>query len=192
MSLCIRTVALIWLCCAALPLQAQTPQRYQWEEVENTAPALPSFTPYLAIDVNGNGGTFRGLTWHAESAVQSFSMQGDPRQAVGLALSPSAEPAQEQMLKYWRQHFDTTLSLADVPWGTYDIYMYFVQSMHGEAGNFTVHHAGIQTPLRMPGMAGQWFVAGPFRMQSNDQYMLSITVKGFVNIAGIEVWQVNE
>jgi hypothetical protein len=161
-----------------------------------TRTLTPSATPtpdpnggtfFRGINLGGPAVTVDGNTWQASTSTL-YASNGTPQSNQWLTLSPAATGGKATMLTSWVSHWAHDLALNSVPDGSYDVYVYVMQSWDDPGAQpFTFAIEGVQAGGWTPAVGGSWTKLGPFRRTIADGN-INITTGGNANFAGVEVW----
>ena len=170
----------------------------------NTPTIAPTFVPptpsipdgvasfYRAINLNGPAAVIDGNNWEASTAPD-YTIVGTPFCSQWTAPVPTTDPSRAQMIQCFVQHWAHSLTLNNVPTGTYEVYLYtWLDWANPNPDLFDVQLEGLpmESGIRLTGV-GEWRRIGPYRAVISDGTLNLTTTSGLANLSGIEVYAVN-
>jgi hypothetical protein len=165
-----------------------------------TATAMGTLPPtgstfYRAVNLGGPALTIGGNAWEAnETTTADFSTNGFVLCNPWLTFNPAASGAQAEMLSCWREHWAHDMAMSNMPSGTYEVYIYALQSWNNIEGNipYGIQLEGVAVDSYAPGTAdGVWRRRGPFVVQVTDGALNVTTTDKIAVLTGLEVYRLN-
>ena len=143
---------------------------------------------YRAVNLGGPALTIDGNNWEGDGA-SGVSISGYASCSQSLVLNPATDANRTSMLRCYRWNQGLTISMANIPSGSYDVYLYNVdQDQWPQTFGVTIEGQPVATNLST-GVNGQWIRFGPWRVTVTDGTLnLAITGDGWNAFSGIEVW----
>jgi YVTN family beta-propeller protein len=166
---------------------SRTPTSTQSRTPTSTAtPSGSASAFYLGVVLGGPPLMIDGNTW--QGAGIGHTAIGTPMCNQWLTFAPAVDAGRAAMLSCWVQHWAHNVAVANVPAGSYDVYVYAVQDWNDpNAQQFNIAVEGQSGGSWTPGAAGSWVKLGPIRRTVSDG-TLNITTGGMANLAGVEIW----
>jgi len=169
----VRIILLLLLCLATAPIKL----------------AAADATFLRALNLNGPALEIDGRKWEGTNAA-NFSVAGKFFENQSVALKPATDQARARMIRssVWGDKVDVTL--AAVPEGAYQIFLYVWEDTINEQFNLLVNDQLVLERFNS-GTAGAWKKLGPWRTTSRDG-QLKVSARtpshGAANLSGLEVW----
>jgi WD40 repeat protein len=174
------------------PTSTPSPEATLTPTATGTPPTGSTF--YRAVNLGGPALTIGGNAWEAnETTTVDFSTNGFVLCNPWLTFNPAASGAQAEMLSCWREHWAHDMAMSNMPSGTYEVYVYVVQSWNDPAGvdPFTLRLEGADVDSYAPGVVdGVWVRRGPFTVSVTDGALNLTTQDGNPVLTGLEVYSV--
>lgn len=154
-----------------------------------TVSAPGSQTFYRAINLNGPALIIDGNNWEANASAAGFSYTGaalfsDPT----VTLQPATDANRTTMIRSSMWGGNVGLSLAGVPAGTYQVYVYVWEDNFPETFSISVEGTVVQSNYNS-GPAGTWRKLGPFTIALTDGTINVGATGGIANLSGLEIWR---
>ncbi|MCA9907785.1 MAG: hypothetical protein KC519_03990, partial [Anaerolineae bacterium] len=147
---------------------------------------------YRAVNLGGNALVIDSNNWEAKTAA-NVTVNGYEACNPWTPLNPTTDANRTTMIQCAVQHWAHTVTMSNVPNGTYRVYLYAWQDWSDPgAGAFSVQLEGqvVQTNVLL-NQAGQWLKLGPFDATVSDGVINVATDGGLPNLSGLEVWRLN-
>ncbi|MCC6616428.1 MAG: hypothetical protein IT320_23340 [Anaerolineae bacterium] len=162
-----------------------------------TPTTVPSSTPlpnnlsfYRGINLGGSALVLDANNWEGNTAP-NFTTNGTASSAPWLPLTPTASGTLADMLHSFVQHWAHSIVMSNVPTGTYNVYVYAIQSWADpNVAPFSISLEGqtVQSNIVISN-AGQWVKLGPYQVTITDG-TLNLGTNGYQpNLSGLELWR---
>jgi len=170
-------------------------------EVTNTPSLTPTTAPtltplpsnlsfYRGVNLAGNAVTVDGNNWDGKTAA-NFTTNGTEATASWLTLTPTATGGKADMLRSFVQHWEHSLVMSNVPTGTYNVYLYAIQTWDDTGAtpfSVTLEGQTVQSNILI-NQGGHWSKLGPFQVTITDG-TINVGTNGYSpNLSGLEVWR---
>ncbi len=144
---------------------------------------------YRGINLGGPALVIDGNQWEAGDAKGVVCRDSSfENQAVRLA--PATDGGRARMIRSsrWSPDRKARIGLADVPAGTYSVYLYVWED--NDAQTFDIRLNGKVVAERISsGRAGQWQRLGPWAIDVADGKIELAADGGHANLSGLEIWR---
>ncbi len=142
---------------------------------------------YRGININGSVIEIDGNRWDGDDA-RDFECKGRPLNSPHVMLRPPTDPARAKMIHSFRWDRNASLSVANVPKGTYAVYAYVWEETDPETLTIRLNDRIVQRNYNS-GLAGQWRRIGPWISEVNNGRIAITASGGAANFSGIEIWR---
>ncbi|MGC3946451.1 MAG: putative Ig domain-containing protein [Chryseolinea sp.] len=156
-----------------------------------TVNAAGSTAFYRAINVNGSALTIDGNNWEASASAPGFSFtNGTPFANQGVTLVPATDANRASMIRSSIYGPNLGIALANVPAGSYQVYVYVWEDNNAEVFNVSLEGVVVRASFNS-GTAGSWTKLGPYPLNLTDGTInVNVSGGGYANLSGLEVWSV--
>jgi len=145
------------------------------------------WTFFRGVNVNGPALTIDGNLWEGDEAVD-YVCKDSALNTPQVTLRPPTDDARAKMIHSFRWSSNPTLTLTNVPAGTYAVYASLWEDNNPET--FTLSLNGqVVARNHCSGVTGEWHRLGPWRVDVADGKLALTGEGGAANVAGIEVWR---
>ncbi len=152
-----------------------------------TAGETPRAEFFRGINLNGPPLVIDGHAWEGGDTRNLVSR--DPafeNQAVPLV--PSTDPERARMIRSSRWNGRADLKLANIPAGTYSVYVYVWEDNDPETFSIALNGREVVRDFKS-GPTGSWSRLGPWRVVAEAGSIRLTTSGGAANLSGVEIWK---
>ena len=154
-----------------------------------TAPAAPAnATFYRAFSLNGGAQSLDGNAWESGTAPGLQVSGGTGFANQGVPLTPATDAGRANMIRSSVYGTQVQLTVANVPAGAYQVYLYVWEDNAPETFSVRVNGQVAQANYSS-GAAGHWDRLGPFAATASAGTLTVATSGGTANCSGLEIWR---
>jgi Protein of unknown function (DUF1553)/Protein of unknown function (DUF1549)/Planctomycete cytochrome C len=144
---------------------------------------------FRGIVLNGPALSIDGNAWEGKDA-KDFSVKGKVFENQNVTLKPATDTARARMIRASRWGDKVDVTIANVPSGAYQVFLYVWEDNHSERFDVLVNGHVVEEGFHS-GSTGMWKRLGPWPAESVEG---KITVAarapshGAANLSGVEIW----
>lgn len=142
---------------------------------------------YRGVNINGSAIEIDGNRWDGDDA-RDFECKDRPLNSPHITLRPPTDAARAKMIHSFRWDRNASLSVTNVPKGTYAIYAYVWEETSPETLTIRLNDRIVQRNYNS-GLAGQWRRIGPWIVDVTGARIAIAASGGAANFSGIEIWR---
>lgn len=148
--------------------------------------AVPVAKLYRAISLNTAATTIDGNPWEGSNSP-NYVTNGTRFCNNGVSLIPATDTARTGMLRCSVWAWKNTLTLKNIPSGTYTVYLNTWEDNASETFDISVNGKIVQAKYSS-GPAGTWRRLGPWQASPVGGSIILEAVGGNSNFSGVELW----
>ena len=142
---------------------------------------------WRGINIGGPAVKIDGNAWEADGAAD-FVCRNRRLNSPQVRLRPPTDPAREKMIHSFRWDREVSITVSNVPKGTYAVYAYVWEETAPET--FTIRLGGRVVERDYDsGRPGRWRRLGPWVADVADGKLSITAAGGAANFSGIEIWR---
>ncbi|MFC1635440.1 DUF1593 domain-containing protein [Planctomycetota bacterium] len=145
------------------------------------------WTFYRGINLNGPAIEIDGNRWEGDDAP-NFLCENHPIKSPQVRLRPPTNDARARMIHSFRWDGRASMTMTDVPKGTFAVYAYVWEDNNPE--QFSISMQGqVMARNHYSGIEGEWHRLGPWIATVTNGSIKITSADGAANFSGIEVWR---
>ena len=163
------------------------PNQYRDGHLHTDRRVRVSGTFYRAINLAGTALVIDGNNWEADAAPNFTTTGTATNSATWQPLNPTTDANRTAMIQTFRAGWNTTLTMSNMPNGSYTVYLYELETWQSRSYSISVQGT-VVVPTFSSGAAGTWHKLGPWTASVTNGTLTVSTYGDTAQLSGLEVW----